>query len=119
MRARTLTAVVALLLSPFPAAGQRDAGDEQEIQAEVRGTLHSGPGYFITVKPADRQDQEMRVWLFICEDKVLVRQLTALTGKEVVAKGRLSQMAEGSRGAVVPPLGLYFSRFSIRPAKET
>jgi hypothetical protein len=66
----------------------------------------SGRGYFISVKPADKLEQEMRVWLEVSEGKALVRQLQGLTGKEVIAKGELAQMP-ANVGASVPPLGLY------------
>jgi hypothetical protein len=50
------------------------------------------------------------------EDKVLVRQLEGLSGKEVIAKGELAQMPANVR-ASVPPLGLYLRRgFAIKHA---
>jgi hypothetical protein len=89
---------------PKPQAEKRAQG----IQAEVRGTLQfeNGHGYFVTVKPADRAELEMRVWLRAAEDKALVRKMQELTGKEVIAKGKLAQMPENV-GASVPPLGMY------------
>ncbi|MFO0964659.1 MAG: hypothetical protein U0793_03605 [Gemmataceae bacterium] len=91
--------------------------NDQGIQAEVRGDLHfeSGHGYFISIKPANKDENELRVWLWISEDKALVRTLHGLLGKEVVAKGRIAQLTEGIM-ASVPPLGLYMTRFEIRGA---
>jgi hypothetical protein len=43
----------------------------------------------------------------------LVRQLEALTDKQVLAKGNLEQMPEESH-ATVPPKGMYMSRFEIK-----
>jgi hypothetical protein len=121
LRRFPLAVAVALTLTMSPGRGdeQKPQEDmkEQSIKAEVRGTLRfeSGRGYFIAVKPANEKEQEMRVWLWISEDKVLVRQLQGLTGKEVIAKGKLGQMPEGV-GASVPPLGMYLSRFEIEGA---
>jgi uncharacterized membrane protein affecting hemolysin expression len=67
------------------------------------------------VKPADKAGREMRVWLRAAEDKVLVRKLEGLDGKEVTAKGKLEQMPEDVR-ASVPPLGIYLRLgFEIEP----
>jgi hypothetical protein len=57
----------------------------------------------------------MRVWLWITEDKELVRKLQGLDGKDVLASGKLAQLPEGHK-ASVPPLGLYMSRFEINEA---
>jgi hypothetical protein len=122
LRNLTLAVAVTLVLtmSPGRTDEQKPQGDkrEQGIQAEVRGTLHfeSGRGYFISVKPADKTEQEMRVWLRAAEDKVLVRKLQGLDGKEVTAKGKLAQMPENV-GASVPPLGIYLRHgFNIEDA---
>jgi hypothetical protein len=91
----------------------------QGIRAEVKGTLHfeSSRGYFISVKPADKPGQEMRVWLRPAEDKALVRKLERLVGKEVVASGNLAQMPENVQ-ASVPPLGVYLRHgFEIEHAE--
>jgi hypothetical protein len=121
LRSLTLAVAAALALTmlsgrgdePTPQADNKEDG----IKAEVRGTLRfeSGRGYFIAVKPANKTKQEMRVWLWISEDKVLVRKLEGLDGKEVLAKGKLAQLPEGHQTSV-PPLGLYMSRFEIKPA---
>jgi uncharacterized protein YpmB len=111
----TVAASLALTMSSVGAAEKPDkAAKEQYIKAEVRGTLHfeSGRGYYIAVKPTDKADQEMRIWLWISEDKVLVRQLRELDGKQVIAKGELGQLPEGHK-ASVPPLGMYMGRFEI------
>ena len=86
----------------------QEAKNEQGINAEVRGTLHfeSGRGYFISVKPTDKEGWEMRVWLRAAESKALVRKLQGLDGKDVIAKGKLEQMP-GDVRASVPPLGIY------------
>jgi hypothetical protein len=121
LKSLTLTVAAALVLTmssgrgdePTPQADTKDDG----IKAEVRGTLRfeSGRGYFIAVKAANKTEQEMRVWLWISEDKVLVRKLQGLDGKQVLATGKLAQMPEG-RGTSVPPLGMYMSRFEIKEA---
>jgi len=84
----------------------QEARNEQGIQAEVRGILHfeSGRGYFITVKPSDKEGRETCVWLRAAEDKGLVRKLQGLDGKEVIARGNLAQMPQDV-GASVPPSG--------------
>ncbi len=116
-----VAAALALAMSPGRADQRKPQADrkEQGIQAEVRGTLHfeSGRGYFISVKPADNAGRQMRVWLRAAEDKVLVRKLQGLEGKEVTAKGKLEQMPEDV-GASVPPLGIYLCLgFEIEPTK--
>jgi hypothetical protein len=84
------------------------------IQAEVRGTLQfkQGRGYFISVQAGGQPERKYRVWLWISEQKGLVRQLQGLTGKQVIARGNLEQMPEDV-GASVPPLGMYLQRFKI------
>ena len=112
LRSLTIAAVVAFAVSmPHGRADEQKApGDRQEpgIKADVRGTLRfeSGRGYFISVKSGDQAERESRVWLQVSENKVLVRQLEGLTGKQVMAKGNLEQMADNVR-ASVPPLGIY------------
>ena len=112
LRNLTLAVAVPLVLTMSPGR------TEQGIRAEVRGTLRfeNGRGYFIAVKPADKAKEEMRVWLRAAEDKVLVRQLQGLSGKEVIAKGELVQMPANVR-ASVPPLGVYLRHgFAIEQA---
>src|SRR5436190_22702067 len=84
LRNLTLAAATALGLTLSAGRGDeqkpRDDTKEQGIKAEVRGTLRfeSGRGYFIAVKPANKTEQEMRVWLWISEQKRLVRKLEGL-----------------------------------------
>jgi hypothetical protein len=116
----TVTVILVLTMSPGRADVQQpqEEKNEQGIQAEVRGTLHfeSGRGWFIAVKPAEKAWREMRVWLRVTEDKVTVRKLEGLNGKEVTARGKLEQMPKGV-GASVPPLGMYLRHgFEIEPA---
>jgi hypothetical protein len=120
---RILTLAVAIVLVLAMSPGRSDEpkpqGDKraQGIQAEVRGTLQfeHGHGYFITVKPADKAESEMRVWLRSGEDKALVRQMQELSGKEVSAKGELAQMPATVHSAV-PPMGMYLRHgFTIEP----
>ena len=118
LRSLTLAVVVALVLTM--SSGRADEPKPQAdntvdgIKAEVRGTLRfeSGRGYFILVKPANETEQAMRVWLWISEDKVLVRKLEGLDGKEVIAKVKLTQLPEAVKTSI-PPLGLYMSHFEI------
>ena len=95
----------------------REPKKEQGIHAEVTGTLHfeAGHGYYITVKPAEKAGHETRVWLWVAEDKEMVRKLHDLNGKKVTASGSLSQMpAEVTSN--VPSLGLYLRHdFKIEP----
>ena len=112
--------VLVLTISPGQADEPKPQGEKraQGIQAEVRGTLHfeNGHGYFVTVKPADKADQEMRVWLRAAEDKALVRKMQELSGKEVVAKGELAQVPATVHSAE-PPLGMYLRHgFTIEGA---
>ena len=70
--------------------------------------------------PSDvRGGRETRVWLLRGEDKdrELDQKLERLDGKEVAAKGKLTQMPEGVQSARVPPLGLYLdNHFTIEAA---
>ena len=124
LRSLILT-VGGFLLLAFPpssegADAKEPAADKETgyIKAEVRGTLRfqEGRGYFIGFKSEDAPQREQRVWLRISEQKVLVRRLQGLTGKEVVAKGNLEQMPEDV-GASVPPHGLYLRDFQIEAAE--
>jgi hypothetical protein len=123
---RNLTLAVAVALALTMSSGRGDEQKPQEdrkeqgIKAEVRGTLRfesleSGRGYFIAVKPANKTEKEMRVWLWISEDKALVRKLQGLDGKEVIANGKLAQLPEGHKTSI-PPLAMYMSRFEIEGA---
>jgi hypothetical protein len=102
-----------------PAGAARVSAGGQHIAVEVKGVLRfeSGRGYFIAVKSADRADPENRVWLWISENKTLVRRLEQLTDKTVVAKGNLEQMPATTK-ASVPALDMYLSRFEIDAAAE-
>jgi hypothetical protein len=112
--------LVALPMSSGGADAKEPAADKETgyIKAEVRGTLRfqEGRGYFIAFKSEDAPQREHRVWLWISEQKALVRQLQGLTGKEVVAKGNLQQMPEDVH-ASVPPHGLYLQHFKIEAAE--
>jgi hypothetical protein len=96
---------------------------EPGITAEVRGTLHyqkEGNIYLIAIPSDVKGGRETRVWLLRGEDKdrELDRKLKGLGGKQVVAKGRLAQMAENAKHAVIPPLGLYLdNHFTVEAAK--
>jgi hypothetical protein len=120
-RIPTLAVAAALALSALSGRGDEQkaqAGkNEQGIKAAVSGALHfeSGSGYFVAVRPADTKGQEMRVWLWISEDKALVRKLQGLDGKDVIVKGELAQQPT-ERQSSVPPLGMYMSRFEIEAA---
>jgi hypothetical protein len=107
LKSLILAVTLALTMSPGRADDQNPK-KEQGIQAEVRGILHfeNGRGYFIAVKTAGKTQPEMRVWLRAPEDKALVRQLQGLSGKEVIANGKLMQMPANVR-ASIPPLGIY------------
>jgi hypothetical protein len=122
---RSLRLTVGALLFAFPllsggADAKEPAADKGTgyIKAEVRGTLQfqQGRGYFIGFKSEGASQREHRVWLRISEDKVLVRRLDGLMGKEVVAKGNLEQMPEDVQ-ASVPPHGLYLQHFEIEAAE--
>jgi hypothetical protein len=121
LKSLTLAVATALAFTVSPGRGDEQKSQEdrheQSIRADVRGTLQfeKGRGYFIAVKPANKTETEMRVWLWISEDKDLARKLPGLDGKEVLAKGKLAQLPEG-QNANVPPLGLYMSRFQIEEA---
>jgi hypothetical protein len=97
---------------------QAKAAPRGHIKAEVTGVLRwrdEGGGYYIAIRPGDDPKRETRVWLWITEDKVTVRKLEGLTGKEVTARGMLEQLPEDVR-ALVPPGGMYFSKFEIEAA---
>jgi hypothetical protein len=122
LRDLTPTVVILLVLAMFP--GRADVQQPQEdktqqgIQATVRGKLQfgNGRGWHIAVKSADHAGRETRVWLSLTEDKVTVRKLEGLNGKEVIARGRLEQMP-ADVGARVPPQGIYLClRFEIEAA---
>jgi hypothetical protein len=84
------------------------------IKAEVSGRLRfqKGQGYFILINSKENPNLENRVWLWVSENKVLIRRLEGLEDKEVLAKGELEQMPENVR-ASVPPLGMYLRNFEI------
>src|SRR5688572_28159832 len=88
-----------------------------DIKAEVRGMLQfqEGKGYFITAKSGDDLRAENIVWLWITENKILVKQLNGLVNSTVTAKGHLEQMPKNVRGSV-PPDGMYLKKFEIEAA---
>jgi hypothetical protein len=99
------------------------AAAEPGITAEVRGTLHfqkEGNCYFIAIPSDAKGAKETRVWLLRSEDKdrELDRTLAGLDGKGVVVKGKLGQMPDNTKHAVIPPLGLYLdNHFTVEAAK--
>lgn len=108
------------LLKQLAEAKARPVGG---IKAEVEGVLNFEPGrgYFIATRTGGNHPTETRVWLWVSENKVVVRELEGLTGKEVVATGLLHQMPQDTR-AVVPPMGLYLPegfKITEAPAKKT
>jgi hypothetical protein len=114
---------VSVILAMSPGAadcqGPQPAKAGPGISAEVRGTLRfeNGRGYFITVPAEEKGGRQTRVWLQVAEDKVLVRKLQGLDGKDVTAKGKLAQMPKDV-GSSVPPLGLYLANgFTIEATK--
>ena len=118
LKTPTLVATAALALAMSSAHGDEpkppDGNKADGIKAEVTGTLRfvSGHGYYISVSPAAKPKESMRVWLYISENKVLVRKLQRLTGKTVMAKGNLAQIPEGHQTSI-PPLGMYMGSFKI------
>jgi hypothetical protein len=101
------------------ARGGKVAADGGVIKAEVHGMLHfqEGQGYFISVQSKEHPGWESRVWLWISENKVVVRQLEGLLERSVTVKGELEQMPENVH-ASVPPHGMYFSHMQqIEEAK--
>jgi hypothetical protein len=94
---------------------------EPGITAEVRGTLRyqkEGNIHFIAIPSEVRGRRETRVWLLRGEDKdrELDRTLERMEGKDVVAKGKLRQLPENTKHAVIPPLGLYLdNQFTVKP----
>jgi hypothetical protein len=84
-----------------------------QIRAEVEGVLcwqDEGGGYYIRVRPKG-DPSEVRVWLVLVEDRVLLRTLEDLKGKDVVAKGELQQRT--GTGWRVPAGGLYLTNFKV------
>jgi hypothetical protein len=96
---------------------------EPGITAEVRGTLRyqkEGNIYYIAIPSDVRGGREAHVWLLRGEDKdrELDRTLEGLDGKDVVANGKLRQMPENTKHAVIPPLGLYLdNQFTVEAPK--
>lgn len=90
----------------------------QGIKAEVRGTLRfeMGHGYYILVKGGKKTERETRVWLLIVEDKILVRKLEGLTGKEVIARGILEQTSKEGE-YYKPPFSLIMGGGDVRAAR--
>jgi hypothetical protein len=110
-----LMAVIVAIRSDIPVA---QAGPfSGDIKAEVRGILHfqEGKGYFITAKSGDDLRAENIVWLWITENKILVKHLNGLVNLTVTAKGHLEQMPKNVRGSV-PPDGMYLKKFEIEAA---
>ncbi|HZZ71739.1 MAG TPA: hypothetical protein VFE24_05770 [Pirellulales bacterium] len=111
-------AAALLAVAGSPQAQKADTPPDsaaQSIKAEVRGVLHfeAGHTYYVSVKSAEKPDRETRVWLWISEDKVMVRQLENLTDKPVLVEGNLEQMPANMQ-ASVPPEGMYLSHFEIK-----
>lgn len=97
-------------LAPPPPAAPAGTASEPS-SPEIVGVLRfeSGRGYFVARERAER------VWLWISENKVLVRQLQELTDHRVSASGRLGRMPAGS-GASVPDGELYLENITVEPA---
>ena len=96
-------------------AKERPSG---RITAEVEGTLlwsDPGMGYYIRIRPDDGPKRETRVWLWYGEDKILVRTMEGLRGKQVVATGKLLQAPAEGQGRL-PPGVLYLPDFEIKEA---
>ena len=106
-------------MPPERAAGQKpqEGQNEQGIRAEVRGTLLTGKsgGYFLSVKHAGAGVPELKVWLLFSADKVTGRRLEKLLGREIIARGRLEQVPEGTQRPVIPPRGMYLLSFEVEP----
>src|ERR1700730_18804638 len=117
----TMITVVTLAASALVsvARGPKVVADEGVIKAEVHGRLHfqEGKGYFISVKSKEHPGWENRVWLWVSENKVMVRQLQGLEERNVTAKGELEQMPDNIQ-ASVPSRGMYLIRMQqIEEAK--
>jgi hypothetical protein len=122
-RSLILVAVMAALTLPSVAvlSGMPESQADKNaglIKAEVIGTLHfqQGRGYFISVKSSRNHGWENRVWLWISEEKLLIRQLEGLIEKKVIAKGELEQMPQNVQ-ASVPPQGMYLRKVEIEEAQ--
>ena len=103
----------AALLKQLEAAKESPRG---QIKAEVEGILcwrEDGGGYYIRIRPKDDPKRETRVWLAVSEDKVTVRKLEGLNGKDVAAKGFLQQRPTGSTGWWIPSGGMYLTGFEV------
>lgn len=88
------------------------------ISAEVEGTLlwsDEGMGYYIRIRPDDAPKRETRVWLWYSENKVLVRTMEELQGKQVVATGKLRQASVKGEGRL-PHDAMYLGDFEIKEA---
>jgi hypothetical protein len=122
---RTLIPVAALAALAFHSLnivpGNREGQADENvsvIKAEVIGTLYfqEGRGYYISVKSDESSARENRVWLWISENKVLVRKLEGLTRKKVIAKGELEQMPWDVQ-ASVPPHAMYLKNLEVESIK--
>jgi len=96
---------------------QLRAKEAGAIKAEVTGILRfeNGMGAFISVRYTYEPDRENRVYLRYTEDKVSAKNVDALMGKRVVARGALRQLPEGVRTSV-PPHAMYMDQPELEAA---
>jgi hypothetical protein len=112
---RFLGALLSVLLTILPTPATAET--LMKMRANVTGTLYFEPGhgYFISANP--HADASQRVWLFVSEQKSLVRDLENLKGKFVQARGPLEQIPATTK-AVFPPYSMCLSDFSIALASD-
>lgn len=92
-----------------PVAPAREAPVTIDDGAVVGVLRHEhGHGYFVDSMPS-------RVWLYISENKIQVRELQELQGKRVRMKGVIKTMPANS-GASVPPGDRYVEEYTIEAA---
>ena len=98
----------------MPAAPRGAAG---YLKVEARGLLiWKDSRYRVIVQPQERPARELVLDLWISEDKVLVRRLDGLRGKQVIVSGNVVWVPKGPRVTSDADYTLGFTQFEITQA---
>jgi len=105
-----------LLVGSFYSQG---AADSFYVKVEVRGTLNfrDGKGYFVEAPSTAFPKESIEIWLDVSEDKLLVRRLQQMMGKNVVVRGQLDELPSNVT-TPVPRRRIYIRRFEIELAQS-
>ena len=110
-------AVIGFLFLLLSHSYGQQLGNPQFIRTEIRGTLNfrEGRGYFVEVPSTSFPNEKTEVWIWISENRRLLRLLESMLGKSVIVRGNLEQMPSTVEAAV-PKKGIYVTDFEIELA---